>query len=179
MQRPLISSANPFIGQYEVPIIRTFIVKKKNSSTSNYAYVPDDIDEDYQNPDNNTPGYYDVEQLQRTSLFKNDDVRDRICLNAKPTTMRLFLYIAYYLLKLDEDFVRLKPDLVQNALGISRNVLYLAIAELKTFRVLANGTKRNIYFINPEYLYNGRRIKYLEERMPSKLTIVHTKVKYI
>lgn len=164
----MIVSENPFIGHYEVPIIRTFIIRRKPPT---YGILIDENDK--------VEEFYDIEQNQRSSLFKNKEFADKIILQAKPTTCKLFLYIVYYLLRLDQDFVNLKPNPIQEVLSISRNSLYLAIAELKTFRLIANGTKRNIYFINPEYIFNGNRIDYLKVRRPDKIRMALQRVKYL
>jgi hypothetical protein len=147
-------TSNPFTGTFDVNIIRTHIIERPNG----YGITPEDH-------------YFDVEQLSKTSIYKNMSVAILLCQKAKPVTSKLFLYILYELLKPNKDFILIDPKLTQSRLDISRASLYSAISELSDFKVITRKKGRNFYWINPEYIFNGNRIAYMEINAKERLII--------
>jgi len=148
-------SNNPFTGTFDVSIVRTYVVE---SATSDYGFEPQ---------------YFDVEQQSKTTLYKDTGLAILLCRDAKPATIKLFLYIAYELLKKDKDYIDLNAKQTQERLKLSKNTLYTAIGELELFKVLVRKKGRNQYWINTEYIFNGNRIAYLTQNAKESLKIVH------
>jgi len=65
--------------------------------------------------------------------------------------------------KKDTDKVMLGFDLIdQNIVKIARATFYRGMSELITKNFIAETTTSNIYFINPDYIFNGDRLSFVQ-----------------
>lgn len=70
----------------------------------------------------------------------------------------LFLYIMYSINK-NEDFINLSAKKVGLDIGMSKRTLVDALKELKSNQVITMKS-RSVYWVNPNYIFNGNRIEY-------------------
>lgn len=114
---------------------------------------------------------YFVEKQGHVTLYDNSELSRRLFMEAKPATVILFLYISRVLLKRDKDFIEIKPGATCEAINISLKTLYTAIHELTSYNVIMSKQGRNQYWINPEHLFSGNRIKYMNGIGPDHINV--------
>ncbi|CAM6001137.1 unnamed protein product [Sphagnum balticum] len=123
--------------------------------------------------------YYEFELEKKIAVYPNEDFMDILLNEAKPITMRLYVYIMHRCIRKDEDWIDLKVKDVQAYLKTSRNNLYTAIEQLRSFRFIAPRKGRNVYWINTHLIFNGNRVEYLNKVSPDCVSIAKTTSQYL
>lgn len=160
-----ILTSNPFTGSYKVRAIRTYynetnLKKLLESSTDSKEF-------------------YEYEIEPKVAVYPNVDFIDILLKEAKPITLRLYVYIINNSIKEDIDYVELDFKKVQSYLSTSRNNLYLAIDQLRDFRFIAPGKGRGNYWLNTHLAFRGSRIDYLNKVHSDSIKIVKTTSQYL
>lgn len=155
-------SANPFAGTFIVKVARRY-------------YDLNDAQR-LMREDANEKDYYQYEVNEKTALYEDKDFISMLLSIAKPNTLRLYLFIVYKALRRDRDWIELQADKVQEYLGISRATLYMAIDQLREFRLLAPKKGRNVYWVNAQFIFNGSRVTYISEVAPNSILVVDRKM---
>lgn len=70
--------------------------------------------------------------------------------------LRLFSYVCAHL-RWGQDYLQLEPLKVAEALGMARATYYAALQSLTNKVLVKRETSNNTYFINPMYIYCGKR----------------------
>lgn len=160
-----ILTENPFTGSYKIKTIRTY-------------YNQDNLRKLLET-NTDSKAYYEYETTERITVFPNKDFMDLLLTQAKPITLKLYVFILNNCLRKDYDFIELKVKDVQAYLGVSRMNLYKGIDELRSFRFMAPRKGRNVYWLNTELAFSGDRIKYLYNTAPDAVKIVKTGTQYL
>lgn len=78
-------------------------------------------------------------------------------------TYRLLLHI-YDNIAENSDTIKLEREVIYEATGLRRTSYYDAIHELLSLQLIAKKSQ-NVYYINPNYLFKGDRIKFMTKRL--------------
>ncbi len=160
MDQTEIISENPFTGSYILRVIRTHLIYNENH-----------LKKLMEAEESNEKDYFDAEAHNKATVYENTTFAKQMLGTAKPNTLRLYFYIVSKLSK-DKDWINLRVNDIKAELGISRPTMYTAIEQLRDFRLLSPRKGRNVYWINTELLFNGNRIKYIQESAPGCVDIV-------
>lgn len=144
------STANPFIGTFKINVVRTHVYDR----------------------DGQVLPHYDYETDNRATVYHDDQLSYKLCVEAKPVTVKLYLYMIYKSLAPDRDYIIIDPNKICTRLDISRRSLYVAIAELQDYRVMTKKRGRQQYWINPRYIFRGKRSVYMEIIAPLDINII-------
>lgn len=155
---------NPFLSLQKLKLIE---ISKKKQFTAN-----ENLDDGVIVSLNNSLTFtnnFRIEQDKKITLYKIPYVRS-LMLGLSPCTLRLFIYISYTL-KENQDLIHLPHKKVCKNLEVSMPTYYKAITELMDNQILAK-QKREYYWINPAFLFNGNRIRFFEEHCPDCIDVV-------
>lgn len=153
-----ISTANPFTGSFDIRVIRTY-------------YSEENLRKLFLK-DADGKKYYEYEVDRGVAIWRNEPFMQHLLYNARPITLRLYLHIIYNLIKKDRDFIDLKVKDAQELLKIGRMAIYAGIEQLCEFKLLAPRKGRNVYWINPQLLFYGSRIDYMNEFAEENVIVV-------
>jgi len=148
---------NPFLDTEEIVLIKLYERRYRVSTED----IPEDgIITDLTDVDEKITFYY-AEQKDKTSIYHHSYV-ERILDKFTPSSMKLFLWIAYKLAR-NEDSIQLPYHKVGKKLKFSSSkTFYNAVNNLIAINIIAKKA-RGEYWVNPLYLFNGNRIKYYKE----------------
>lgn len=90
-----------------------------------------------------------------------------------PCTRDLFNYIVFHL-PAEKDYINLKASSVTSVIGFTRQTMIRAIKELVSFSIITKKSQSE-YWINPQILFRGNRIKYARESRPDAIKVVVVK----
>jgi len=159
---------NPFLSQQRLKVLE---IKQKKHFKSTQHFEKEVSSMDNILTFNNS---YFIEQDKKVNLYKVGFVRN-VMTNLSPSTMKLFLYIVYTL-KENCDFISLPLNKTLKNINISKPTYYKCIAELMEIELLCK-KKREEYWVNPVYLFNGNKINFFKENCPDCIDIVHSVTK--
>ena len=144
---------NPFAVNYELQLLKIETTEsiKKEAGSINWSY--------------------NVEKQKHTKVY-HTPYDDKLFFSLSPKSLSLIFYIILNI-KENEDFIPMSYQLVSQKINISLNTYYSCMKELKDNAFIAN-KERGIYWVNPQIIFNGNRMRYFEERYPASLVIVHT-----
>lgn len=103
---------------------------------------------------------YYIDQQKKTSVYRhnNDFMNDFLFNKLNSKGRDVYLYIIHHLPE-NQDYMELRIEKIKSATGISRNSIVTALKELKVASLISPKS-RSMYWINPEFMFNGNRINY-------------------
>jgi len=154
---------NPFLENYEERVVEI------HQETIKVNSLTEEVTLDYQK----IVDVYRTEKQEKTYIYHDTEIGKKLFQsNLKASGRDLWHFILYSLPK-DQDWINLKSSKVFKELGISRPTLYSAINQLVEAGLIAK-KKNTEYWINPKYIFNGSRLKFIETHCPSKIKVVAT-----
>ena len=104
------------------------------------------------------PVNYLMEHIQHTKMFHEPGVKDAVC-NLSPGAQRLYLWILYRV-DPNTDYFQLNKDVYMAKNGIKSPKTYAeACKELSRYGFIAFSAIKGVFWLNPQYYYNGNRVK--------------------
>lgn len=100
---------------------------------------------------------YVVEQQLYTKIYRSTDLR-KIEMGCSPRALHLLRFIEYTI-KPGEDFIWINREMYLVEGDCTRNTYQNAVDELIRYRLLYITTYKDVYWINPSFLFCGNRIK--------------------
>jgi len=103
---------------------------------------------------------YYIDSAEKVNIYKHSvGYMDEFLFSKLKSKGRdLYLHIIHRLPK-NQDYMQLKISKVTSCTGMSRNSVVTAIKELKTAGIIASKAQ-SLYWINPEFMFNGNRITF-------------------
>lgn len=129
-----IQLINPFVQSLDIKC-RWTIKNTHSQSGFNVTGVPLEVD-------------------HRVSVY-TDGLMDLLTSMDK-STLKLFAYICAHL-RWGQDYLQLDQVKVCEELGIARSTFYSAVGQLTNVLIVKRETSYSTYFINPKYIYCGKR----------------------
>lgn len=126
---------NPFVSSLQVKCKWDVKITKTNGYGTMYESIPVEVD-------------------HRISLYT--EFLLPLVTSLDKTSLRLLAYICAHL-RWGQDYLQLDPEKVCEELDISRATYYRAVDSLSTKVIVKRETANNTYFINPMYIYCGKR----------------------
>ena len=106
--------------------------------------------------------------VRRVTVYRFDDLLEYLAYEAKPSTMKVVLYI---FCKQDKDYIEMKRKTLSETLNADPNTIGVAIKELVDLRVL-DYRSQSTYWVNINLVYGGDLIKYADTHKPDSLRLV-------
>lgn len=143
---------NPFSYGLKIPVRSVY---KKNE-----FYVDRDGDK--------LPSKYKAEYIEYCKIYTLPSIRKKVC-SLKPTSVKLLNWIIFTISP-GSDYLWINKSRCLNECNISYNTYKSAIKELHQEAIIAPSVKKDVYWINPTYFFNGNRLS----KYPDNI-IDHTK----
>lgn len=153
---------NPFLYGYKLKLIKVNHTTNVNTATTEYE---------------NIVKSYFVEAQSKTSIYYIPHAEDFLFKKLTRNGRDVLYYIIYNLPK-DSDSITLKLTKLITEMNSSRPTVYRGIGELIEHSVIAKKKKVGDYWINPHYMFNGDRIKFIksiDEDCLERVSIVNLK----
>ena len=104
-----------------------------------------------------------VERERPIKLYRYGELSDLINKLKHRYSHRLLTYI-YDTIAENSDTIKLDRELIYQVVGLGRSTYYKAIDELLALQLIAKKSQ-NVYYINPNFLFKGDRIKFVAKRL--------------
>lgn len=106
---------------------------------------------------------YYIDKQEKVQLYRHSvSFMDELLFGTLNSKGRdLYLYVQNHLPK-NQDYLELKISKITSSIGISRNSVVTAIKELKLAGIIASKAQ-SMYWINPEFIFNGNRVNFYRE----------------
>lgn len=115
---------------------------------------------------------FHIEEQEKTSVYYIT-YRNNVLFKELTSIGRDVLMYIYHNIKTNEDTIDLPSKKLCNDMGISIATYYRGIRELIDIAVITKKEKQ-IYWINPHYVFKGDRIKFYADKCPECIKVVNT-----
>lgn len=149
--KKVIKSANPFLENIEVPVLRLF------QSTSMYKDSEGGNSLTYEEHSRS----YHVEKTEHCKLYLQADLSKILFEDMTSAGVYVFNYIQINLKK-DKDYIQMIGKDVCETIKVSRVTLNKGLRQLESARIICKKSQSE-YWINPRYFFNGNRLNYLSK----------------
>lgn len=160
------ATRNPFLPQFPSGFYVKSMLKKSIKLFSSINYKKDENGKVVK-----TTNYYEINDHVR--LYRNRSLIEKLCYSpnkmetrdedTKESTLRVFLYIMFTL-KPNRDWIEMNPYILDQAINLKRTAYYTAIKQLTAREIIMKAEqKRDIFFINPNVFFCGKRAEYFRE----------------
>jgi hypothetical protein len=153
-----ISKINPFLKQH-----RVVVIKNKKTVTS---FEEGDINS-YSSTTSRTVSYEADPYVKVYTQSKNINIFKRL----STTSCKMYVYIQLSLPK-NLDQITMKADEVMAFVGIKSDTTYYTYLQelIDNAIIVSKSGARNVYWVNPYYMFNGDKVKFYKENAPDMLT---------
>lgn len=115
---------------------------------------------------------FHIEEQEKTSVYYITYKNNVIFKELTSTGRDMLLYIIYNI-QFDEDTIDLNIIKICKEMNISKSTYYRGIDELRDISLLTKREKQ-IYWINPHFIFKGDRIKFYSKHCPECIKVVNT-----
>lgn len=115
---------------------------------------------------------YHIEEQEKTSVYYIT-YRNNVLFKELTSIGRDILMYIIYNIKFNEDVIDLDINTVCKGINTGKTSYYRGINELKDISLLVKKEKQ-IYWINPHYIFKGDRIKFYADKCPECIKVVNT-----
>lgn len=104
------------------------------------------------------PVDYMVEKQESCKLYRDLDI-NQMLMGLSYRALQLFNWVAL-MIKKDSDWIQINEDLFCKRTNITSRKTYVkAVEELLMYQILIGTHYKTVYWVNPNYLFNGDRLK--------------------
>lgn len=146
---------NPFLYTWKLRVIK--IKHSRNMVDAKHVNENEGIITEFTKEDVN----YMIEEQKKASLYRLPYIDNVMFTELDGNGRSLLLYIAYHIQR-NQDYINLHTERTCKAMGISRPTLIKAIGQLIDIGVVSKRKKQSEYWVNPQFIFNGNRIKFIE-----------------
>lgn len=149
------TAINPFLQSWTLKVLQI----KKNRTTTETKHVNenDGVILEYTEETVN----YTIEQQAKCSVYRLPYIDNVLFGEIDNCAKALYLYIIYHVPK-DKDYISLNSKKVCAAMNISRPTMAKSVRQLCDIGLICKKPSLYDYWVNPEYLFNGNRVKFAQ-----------------
>jgi hypothetical protein len=146
---------NPFLQSWRLRVLQ--MKRKRTTADTQHINDNDGVILEY----TEETVTYTIEQQAKCSVYRLPYIDNVLFGEIDNCAKALFLYIIYHIPK-DKDYISLSSKRVCSSMNISRPTLVKSIRQLCDIGLLCKKPSLYDYWVNPEYLFNGNRIKFAQ-----------------